>query len=137
VINNMDQVPSLMRNVSDDKNHWIAFKLIGSGKSPHDAVGTSAYVTAGGMRQRNDDLSGGSYESSNDQRPHFGLGQTARVDDVEIHWTDGKVEHIKVPSVDRFFAVEEGKGIVPSVYDAIAKQAQAAARKTTYSKEKQ
>jgi len=137
VINNMDQMPSLMHNVSDDKNHWIAFKLIGSGKSPRDAVGTSVYVTAGGMRQRNDDLSGGSYESSNDQRPHFGLGQATKVEDVEIHWTDGKVEHIKVPLVDRFFAVEEGKGIVPSVYDAITRQTQALIKKTPYSKGKQ
>jgi hypothetical protein len=27
-----------------------------------------------------------------------------------------------LPSVDRYFAIEEGKGLVPSVYDAIATQ---------------
>jgi hypothetical protein len=72
------------------------------------------------MRQRNDVMSGGSYESSNDQRLHFGLGQATTVESVEVHWPSGAVEHFNLPSVDRFFAIEEGKGIVPSVYDAIA-----------------
>ena len=123
VINNIDHVPSLMRNVNDDKNNWVAFKLTGSGKSPRDAVGTKIFLTADGMRQRNDVLSGGSYESSNDQRPHFGVGAATKIDDVEIDWTDGKVEHITVPSVDRIFAVEEGKGIVPGVNDPAPQKA--------------
>jgi hypothetical protein len=65
-------------------------------------------------------MSGGSYESSNDQRLHFGLGQTSKVDAVEIRWPSGSVEHVSLPSVDRFFVIEEGKGLVSSVYDAIA-----------------
>jgi len=74
VINNMDQVPALMRNVNPDHHHWVGLKLIGGPKSPRDAVGATVYLTAGGMRQRMDVMSGGSYESSNDQRPHFGSG---------------------------------------------------------------
>jgi len=134
VINNIDHVPSLMRNVNDDKNNWVAFKLTGSGKSPRDAVGTKVFLTADGMRQRNDVLSGGSYESSNDQRPHFGVGAATKIDDVEIDWTDGKVEHITVPSVDRIFAVEEGKGIVPGVNDPAPQKA--AATKSNGAKKK-
>jgi hypothetical protein len=80
------------------------------------------------MRQRADVMSGGSYESSNDQRLHFGLGQATSVDSVEIHWaSSGAVERVNLPRVDRFFAIEEGKGIVPSVYDAIARQVAAKA----------
>ena len=65
-------------------------------------------------------MSGGSYESSNDQRLHFGLGQASKVDAVEIRWPSGSVEQVSLPNVDRFFAVEEGKGLVSSVYDTIA-----------------
>ena len=97
-------------------------QLIGGAKSPRDAVGATVYLTAGGIRQRGDVMSGGSYESSNDQRLHFGLGQAATVEGVEIHWPSGSVEHVNLPGVDRFFVIEEGKGVVPSVYDAIAKK---------------
>ena len=112
VINCMDHVPVLLRNVNPDHHHWVAFRLIGGVGSPRDAVGTAMYVTADGMRQREDVLSGGSFESSNDQRPHFGLGDATKVDSVEIHWPSGHVEKLSISAVDRFYTIQEGRGIV-------------------------
>ncbi len=112
VINCLDHTPVLLRNVNDDHNHWVGLLLIGGANSPRDAVGSTVYLTAGGLRQRGDVMSGGSFESSNDLRLHYGLGETTKVDKVEIRWPE--------PGVDRYFAMEEGKGLVPSVYDAIA-----------------
>jgi hypothetical protein len=119
VINCMDHTPVLLRNVNDDHNHWVGLLLIGAPKSPRDAIGATVFLTAGGVRQRADVMSGGSYESSNDFRPHFGLGQNTRVDKVEIRWPDGKLETLALSGIDRYFAVEEGKGVVPNVYDGI------------------
>jgi hypothetical protein len=113
VINNMDGVPVLLRNVNADHHHWVELRLIGGPKSPRDAVGTTVYLTAGGVRERGDVLSGGSYLSSNDLRVHFGLGDATAVDAVEIRWPSGRVEKIKLPGVDRIFTVEEGKGMIP------------------------
>ena len=110
VISVMDGHPVLLRNVSPDKNHWLELKLVGGPKSPRDAVGATVYVTANGMKQRGDVLSGGSYLSTNDPRPHFGLGPATKVDDIEIHWPSGKVEHFTVPGVDRIVTVTEGDG---------------------------
>jgi hypothetical protein len=120
VINCIDHVPALLQNVNPDKHHWVGLKLVGGPKSPRDAIGTTVYLTAGGVRHREDVLSGGSYESSNDQRLHFGLGDSTAVDKVEIHWPSGAVESVTLPAVDRYFVVEEGKGLVPSVYDSVA-----------------
>jgi hypothetical protein len=119
VINCLDHAPVLLRNVSDEHNHWVGLMLIGGAKSPRDAVGSTVYVTAGGLRQRGDVMSGGSFESSNDFRLHFGLGQAAVVSKVEIRWPDGMKETYTLPGVDRYYAIEEGKGLVPSVYDNI------------------
>jgi len=116
VINVMDGHPVLLRNVSPDKNHWLELKLLGAAPtatskgSPRDAVGATVYVTANGMKQRGDVLSGGSYLSSNDPRPHFGLGQATTVDAIEVHWPSGKVEKFTVPGVDRIVTLTEGKG---------------------------
>jgi hypothetical protein len=123
VINCMDHTPVLLRNVNPDHNHWVGIQLIGGPESPRDAVGSTVYLTVEGIRRREDVMSGGSYESSNDQRLHFGLGQAASVDSVEIHWAgSGKVEHVNLPGVDRYFVIEEGKGVIPGVYDRIVKQ---------------
>ena len=110
VINVMDGHPVLLRNVTNDHNHWIELKLIGGPKSPRDAVGATVFLTAGGIKQREDVISGGSYLSSNDMRPHFGLSQAAKIDDIEIHWPDGKVEHVTVPGIDRIVTITEGSG---------------------------
>src|SRR5205807_6646931 len=68
IVNNMDAAPTLLRNVSDAKNHWLRLKLVGdpARKSPRDATGATVFVTTGKLQQRNDVTSGGSYASQSD-----------------------------------------------------------------------
>ena len=111
VINNMDGVPTLLRNVNPDHHHWVDLKLIGGPRSPRDAVGATVYLNAAGIRQRGDVLSGGSYLSSNDMRIHFGLGDAADAGTAEIHWPSGEKEIIKLPAADQIYTISEGHGI--------------------------
>ncbi|MBO0911469.1 MAG: CRTAC1 family protein [Acidobacteria bacterium] len=110
VLNVMDSTPVVLRNVVKNSNHWLTLKLIGGAKSPRDAIGAKAFVTAGGVRQRGDVFSGGSYASTSDQRLHFGLGAATRIDKAEIFWPSGTKEDIQVPGIDRIVMVVEGKG---------------------------
>ena len=109
VINNIDSTPSLLRNVEKNGNHWLTLKLVGGPRSPRDAIGAKVFLTAGGVRQRADVFSGGSYSSSSDQRLHFGLGTSTRIDKIEIHWPSGLKQQIAVQRVDQIVTVEEGK----------------------------
>jgi hypothetical protein len=111
VISPIDGPPVLLKNVNPDRHHWVELKLIGGEKSPRDAIGATVYLSANGMRQREDVMSGGSYISSNDQRPHFGLGDALDAGTAEIHWPSGAVETVKLPTEDRIFTIAEGKGI--------------------------
>ena len=110
VVNNMDSVPALLVDVDANKNHWVAFKLIGGPKSPRDAIGATLWLTANGMRQRADIFSGGSFASTSDMRPHFGLGAATKVDGLEVHWPSGAVEQFAVPQVDRIVTLTAGQG---------------------------
>ena len=111
VISPIDGPPVLLRNVNPDRHHWVELKLVGGPKSPRDAVGATVYLTANGMRQREDVMSGGSFISSNDQRPHFGLGDATDAGTAEINWPSGARETVKLPGVDRIFTITEGKGV--------------------------
>jgi hypothetical protein len=111
VINNMDSVPALLRNIDPNHHHWIAFLLVGGPKSPRDGTGATLFLTANGVRQRADVFSGGSYASTSDMRPHFGLGDATVADPVEIHWPSGLVERVPILGVDRFQTIKEGSGI--------------------------
>ncbi|WP_414649384.1 CRTAC1 family protein [Edaphobacter sp.] len=110
VINVLDGHPALLRNVSNDKHHWVELKLVGGPKSPRDAIGATVYLTANGMRQREDVVSGGSYASTNDPRLHFGLGDATKIDLIEIHWPDGSKEKFTLDKVDQIVTLTEGKG---------------------------
>jgi hypothetical protein len=111
VISPIDGPPILLRNVNADNHHWVELSLTGGPRSPRDAVGAVVYLKAHGIRQREDVLSSGSYISANDQRAHFGLGDSTDPGTVEIHWPSGIRESLRLPAVDRIFYITEGKGI--------------------------
>jgi len=111
IINPIDGPPALLRNVNPDHHHWVEMKLVGGPKGPRDATCATVYLKANGMRMRQDVLASGSYISSNDRRPHFGLGDATDAGIAEIHWPSGAKEFVKLPTVDRIYTVTEGQGI--------------------------
>ena len=111
VIENMDGAPMILRSAGVPKNHWIELELAGS-KSNRAAIGAELKLTAGGMTQTVEIRSGGSYLSQSDLRAHFGLGSTAIVIRVEIHWPSGHVDVLSNLPADRIYFVLEGSGIV-------------------------
>jgi enediyne biosynthesis protein E4 len=123
VINPVDGSPVLLKNVNPDKHRWVELGLVGgtnsaNGKSsPRDATCATVYLQANGMRQRQDVLSSGSYISANDRRLHFGLGDAKDAGTAEIHWPSGAKETVKIPSVDRIYTIEEGRGITGALCD--------------------
>ena len=116
VINPIDGPAVLLRNVNPDHHHWVELKLVGGTAanrriSPRDAICATVYLKANGMTQRDDVMSGGSYNSSNDQRLHFGLGDATDAGSAEIHWPSGARQTVRLPAVDRIYTITEGVGI--------------------------
>ena len=115
IINPVDGPPVLLRNVNPDHHHWVEMQLVGGPKSPRDATCATVYLSANGMRMRQDVLASGSYISSNDRRLHFGLGDAKDAGTAEIHWPSGAKETVKIPAEDRIFTITEGKGITAAL----------------------
>ena len=110
VINNLDGKPTILHNDGGTGNNWITIKTIGRGMN-RDAIGAKVKVVSGELVQWDEVHAGGSYLSSNDPRLHYGLGKYSKVDLIEIHWPDGKVEAIKDVAANKFITIEEQKGI--------------------------
>ena len=111
VINPIDGPAVLLRNVNPDHHHWVEMKLVGGPKSPRDAMCATVYLKANGLTMRDDVMSSGSYNSSNDQRLHFGLGDAKVAGMAEIHWPSGARQTVRLPAVDRIYTITEGRGI--------------------------
>lgn len=111
VINNLEGPPTLLRNILSNGNHWIEFKLIGGDKSPRDGIGAKIFLSACGLKQRRDLLSGGSFASSSDPRLLFGLGTCQTIGNVEVVWPDGSKQKISIALVDTIVTISEIRGI--------------------------
>jgi enediyne biosynthesis protein E4 len=111
LVNNNGQAPQLLRNDGGNANHWLQILLIGT-KSNHDGVGARVKVSAGDLVLYDQRKGGMSYQSAQDPRLHFGLGQRSRIDAVEITWPSGIVTKLSNVKSDQIVAVKEGTGIV-------------------------
>ena len=111
LVSNCGQPPQLLRNDGGNANHWLQLLLIGT-RSNRDGVGARVKVTAGKRVLYEQRKGGMSYQSAQDPRLHFGLGQEAKVDAVEIIWPSGVITKLTNLKKNQFFAVKEGIGIV-------------------------
>jgi len=111
LVSNNGQAPQLLRNDGGNDNNWLQLFLIGT-KSNRDAVGARVKVIAGDLTLYEQRKGGMSYQSAQDPRLHFGLGQRNNVDSVEITWPSGEITKLGHLKADRIVSVQEGKGIV-------------------------
>jgi hypothetical protein len=96
-------------NKSKGVGHYVTLRLEGS-KSNRDAVGARVTVLTRDRRQVAQRQGGGSYQSANDPRLHFGLGKSDRVASLEIHWPSGRVERFTDVAADTGYLAREGEG---------------------------
>jgi len=106
IVSNIDDRPTLLRNVGAGSNNWIELSLAGT-VSNRSAVGAKVKITAGDLVQYDHVRAGGSFLSSNDPRLHFGLGTRKRVDSLEIRWPTGKVDRYQNLEINRIHSLRE------------------------------
>jgi len=105
---NLNARPRLLRNDGGNRNHWIMFHLEGV-VSNRDAVGSRVRVTSGGSVQTRYVVSSSGYLSQSDYRLHFGLGESKKVEEVEIRWPTGKVQVLKNIAANQVVVIKEEK----------------------------
>ena len=109
VVNNLSDRPMLLVNEARNGNHWLGVKLTGT-ISNRSAIGARVVLHGSNRNWIDEVRSGSSYNSSNDLRLHFGLGQDAKPKSIEVRWPNGEKELFGVDSVDRIVELVEGKG---------------------------
>jgi hypothetical protein len=109
VVNNVHDAPDLYRLESNNSHHWLLVKLVGT-RSNRSAIGARLRCVAAGSVRVEEVRGGGSYISQNDLRVHFGLGDAARVDRLEVRWPSGLEERFPDLAVDLIHTLVEGTG---------------------------
>ena len=117
-VNCRGDYPELLRNDTDNGNHFLEVLLVGT-KSNRDGIGATLKLTSEGVVQVDQAKGGTSYMSASDPRIHFGLGKRAKVDSLIVSWPSGTVDKLTKVPVDSIIAVKEGVGIVPHPFPKV------------------
>jgi enediyne biosynthesis protein E4 len=93
VVNNYDAPASIYRNRSHQRtgNAWLMVTLNGAGKNTA-GVGAKVYAVQKGVRQFLEQSPTRGFQSSMDQRLHFGFGKVSLIDSLIVIWPDRRFQ---------------------------------------------
>jgi hypothetical protein len=97
----------VLRNEGGNQNGWIGLNLRGT-KSNRDAIGATVKLTsASGRVQHGMVTITASYQSAQDKRLFFGIGQENAVRKIEIAWPSGTKQLVENPPVRKILDITE------------------------------
>lgn len=110
VVTNNGGPLEMLRNNGGNARNAILIRTVGS-QSNRDGIGARVTVAAGGRTQVREVKSGSSYLGQNDLRAHVGLGESKRVERIDVRWPAGTTETIRDVAANQIVTITEGKGI--------------------------
>ena len=110
LVTNNGSAPELLHNETAARGNAVIVRAVGT-RSNRDGLGARVSVVAGGRTQAREVKSGSSYLGQSDVRVHFGLGDAARIDRIDVRWPGGETQRIEAPPLNQVLTIEEGKGL--------------------------
>jgi hypothetical protein len=98
VVNNINDEAFIYKNNSPHTSHYLDIKLIGDSLN-RNGLGAWIELYYDGKQQVYEETPYRGYLSTMQMDPHFGLGETSRVDSMVVKWPDGKMQiFLNVPA---------------------------------------
>lgn len=118
VATDLEKPVLLAENTTQNDNHGLRLKLVGT-KSSRDAIGGKVTVVVTNGDERIYQLTAGDgYESSNEHLIEVGTGSVETVQHVEVRWPSGTVSHFEDVACDEYLVLVEGHAtLVPILFD--------------------
>ena len=110
LVTNNGQSADLLRN-DGERGNALLVRLVGK-QSNRDGVGARLRLTTGTRTQIREVKAGSSYLGQNDLRQHFGLGNDARADRLEVRWPSGRSEVVQDLPANQIITIREGDGVI-------------------------
>lgn len=107
----------LIRNDTDNGNHWLHLSLVGTTANA-SAIGARVRLVAGGLSQWREVRAGEGHLSQNSLTVAFGLGAATVADTVEIAWPGSITQVLTALPADQVLTIVEG--VTVGIDDRIA-----------------
>ena len=118
IINNIDQIATLLKNETREKTNHNYIKVTLDEINPAKKLGSKLIVKSGNKEILQEYYQVRGYESSMEEALVFGLGQSDKVDQIEIIWPDGNCQIMSNPKINTHHKVKYIKG---KFYNSVTK----------------
>jgi tetratricopeptide (TPR) repeat protein len=108
VISHIGSPAALLTNQTNPAGHFLALQLRGVARS-RDAIGAIVRLKTTSRTLTRQLTAGDGYQASNQRQLVFGLGDSIRIDDLEIHWPGGAVQNFANVAPDAEYIAVEGR----------------------------
>jgi hypothetical protein len=98
----------VLRNQLETGRHWVGVRLAESAEGP-SPIGAQITVKTSRGVQIHRVVTGDSFSSQHSTTAHFGLGDAAAIESIEVRWPNGDSSVVPSPQVDRYYDVDWGK----------------------------
>ncbi|MBL8861319.1 MAG: CRTAC1 family protein [Planctomycetes bacterium] len=85
---------------------WLRVRLVARGAN-REALGATLVARAGERRWSAEIRTSGGFQAACPAEAHFGLGATARLDELRIRWPDGREQVLTDVAVERLLVVQQ------------------------------
>jgi hypothetical protein len=108
VVNNVNMPPFIYRNETNRKpeTNFLMLTLKGAGKNSA-AIGAEVTLYYNGQINYQELVPMRGFQSTVDNRLHFGLGATPTVDSVVVNWPDGKCTVLRNVAANQFLKLDQ------------------------------
>lgn len=101
--------PTVLRNASSARHHWLQLELIGT-TAPRDGTGARVELHLDSGKRIAEVYSGRGYQSSFGKRVHFGLGKVKSVPMLKVIWPDGLQQTFRSVQADQVVRIRQAVG---------------------------
>jgi hypothetical protein len=108
VVNNVNMPPFVYRNMTENLQpaNYLTLILIGTGKNT-SAIGANIKLYSGRNIFYRELIPNRGFQSTMDNRLHFGLGEISLVDSLAVNWPDGTCTVLYNVPVNQFLTIDQ------------------------------
>ena len=106
--------PVLLRNDTDNGNHWLKVTLDGEPPLHRNGIGSRVYVTVGDHVQMRELHASTNFVAQEPGRvAHFGVGDETIIDEIRVQWVNGETTTLTDVPVDQHISIASAVGDSP------------------------
>lgn len=107
IVSNINAPLAVLKNTTTGAGHFVRVKLHAT-QTARDAIGARVSLQLKDRLVTRQLMAGDGYMASNERVIEFGLGDTALVAEITIHWPSGATSRITAPPINSTLIVVEG-----------------------------